>query len=224
MGWLMNPIIGVMKWALTFCYGLTAHMGFPNYGLAIIILTVIIKVILYPLTVKQVKSMKAMQDLAPKLKALQEKYKDNKEKLGQETGNLYKQAGVNPVAGCLPMIIQMPFLIAIFYALRSYSYVSDPSFLWIKSLAQSNPADPYYIIPVLAAATSFVMSKQTSTSSTGEMAQQAKMMLYFMPLFIGYITNTFPAGLGIYWVISNLVQIIQQWWLYHKPAAQGEAR
>lgn len=218
MGWLLDPISNMMQAGLTYCYNATAAMGIPNYGLAIILLTVVIKVLLYPLTVKQVKSMKAMQDLSPKLKALQEKYKDNKEKLNQEVAKLYKDSGVNPLAGCLPLLIQMPFLIAIFYALREYQYASDPSFLWIKDLSQAG--DHYYILPVLAAATTYVTTKQTGTDPS----QQNQMMQLFMPLFIGYITTTFPAGLGLYWVVSNVVQIVQQWWLYRGKAKQGEAR
>lgn len=207
-------LVELMKAALTFFYNITAKIGFPNYGLAIILLTIAIKIVLYPLTVKQVKSMKAMQEIAPKLKALQEKYKDNKEKLNREVATLYKEAGVNPLAGCLPLLIQMPFFIAIFFAIKEYQYVSNPGFLWLANLAQDNPSDPYYILPFLAAATTYISTKQT----TPDQSQQNKMMLLFMPLFIGYITITFPAGLGLYWVVSNIVQIAQQWWLY-KPAA-----
>jgi YidC/Oxa1 family membrane protein insertase len=219
-------LVELMKAALTFFYNITAKVGLPNYGLAIILLTIVIKVILYPLTVKQVKSMKAMQDIAPKMKALQEKYKDNKEKLQREMAQLYKDAGVNPLAGCLPLLIQMPFFIAIFFAIKEYTYVSNPSFLWIKNLAQgtsfSDPSDPYFILPFLAAATTYISTKQT----TSDQSQQNKMMLMFMPLFIGYITVSFPAGLGLYWVVSNIVQIGQQWWLYRPAAsaAQGGAR
>lgn len=208
----------LMKAALTFFYNITTQVGFPSYGIAIILLTIVIKMALYPLTVKQVRSMKAMQDIAPKMKALQEKYKDNKEKLNKEIATLYKDAGVNPLAGCLPLVIQMPFFIAIFFAIKEYTYVSNPSFLWIVNLAQDNPSDPYYILPALAALTTYVSTKQTSTEQT----QQTKMMLMFMPLFIGYITITFPAGLGLYWVVSNLVQIAQQWWLYRPQAAKQE--
>ena len=217
MTWF-DPVINLMQMALTYCYNMTVALGIPNYGLAIIVLTVVIKMLLYPLTVKQVKSMKAMSDLAPKLKALQEKYKNNKEKQQQEVAALYKEAGVNPVAGCLPLLIQMPFFIAIFFAIRDYSYVSNPSFLWLSDLAA--PGDPLYIIPVLAAATTYVTTKQTSTDGS----QQNKMMLMFMPLFIGYITISFPSGLGLYWVVSNLVQIVQQWWVNKSPNKQGEAR
>jgi len=216
---LFNFIVTWMQTALTFFYDITVSLGIANYGVAIILLTVVIKMLLYPLTVKQVKSMKAMQELAPKIKALQEKYKDNKEKLNVEVANLYKTAGVNPVAGCLPLIVQMPFLIAIFYAIRDYSYVSNPTFLWINNLSQTSPSDPYYIIPILAAVTTYFSSRQTTT----ELNQQNRMMLMMMPLFIGYLTISFPAGLGIYWVISNFIQIGQQWWVNRKPKVIGEA-
>jgi YidC/Oxa1 family membrane protein insertase len=204
--------------ALTLCYKLTVMMGIPSYGIAIILLTAVIKMLLYPLTVKQVKSMKAAQDLQPQIKALQEKYKDNKEKLQAEIASLYKSSGVNPLAGCLPLLIQMPILIAIFFAIREYEYVGTTSFLWLPDLAKgtslSDPSDPYFIIPLLCALTTYIQQKQTTT----DMSQQNRMMLMFMPVFIGYITITFPAGLGVYWVVSNLVQIIQQWWMYRKPA------
>ena len=208
-----------LQQALTFCYVITQKIGYPNYGLAIILLTVAIKIVLYPLTVKQVKSMKAMQDLQPKMKALQEKYKDNKERLQQEIASLYKQHNVNPLSGCLPLLVQMPILMGIFFAIREYQYQGPTNFLWIKNLQQgtsiSDPSDPYFIIPVLCALTTWLQQKQTTT----EMTQQNKMMLMFMPLFIGYITITFPAGLGVYWVVSNIVQIVQQWFMYRKPAS-----
>lgn len=218
----MDFLSGIVKNLLTFFYNLTVSAGVPSYGLAIILLTIAIKMLLYPLTVKQVKSMKAMSDIQPKMKALQEKYKDNKEKLSKEMAELYRTAGVNPLAGCLPLIVQMPVLIAIFFAIKEYNYVGDSSFLWLKNLSQDNPSDPFYIIPVLSALTTYIQQKQTTTDMT---SAQNKMMMIFMPLFIGYITITFPAGLGIYWVVGNLVQIAQQWWMYRKPAvAQGEAK
>jgi YidC/Oxa1 family membrane protein insertase len=209
-----------MQSVLTFFYDLTVTMGLANYGIAIILLTIAIKAILYPLTVKQVKSMKAMQDIQPKMKQLQEKYKGNPEKLNKELAALYKEAGVNPLAGCLPLIVQMPFLIAIFYALRDYHYLQQPpSFLWMTDLAQP---DSTYILPVVSALTTYIQQKQT----TSEMTQQTKMMMIFMPLFIGYISLTFPGGLVLYWVVSNIFQIFQQWFMYrNKPsAAHEEAR
>ncbi|MDT8903965.1 YidC/Oxa1 family membrane protein insertase [Anaeroselena agilis] len=200
-----------MHTALTFFYHLTIRLGFPNYGVAIILLTVAIKVLLFPLTVKQVKSMRVMKELGPQMKGLQEKHKDDKLKLQKEIADLYKKAGVNPLAGCLPLLIQMPFLTGIFFTIRDTSYVGQPSFLWISNLAGS---DPFYILPVLAAITTFVSSQQTMADSTA----QNRMMLLAMPLFIGFMTLRFPAGLGLYWVVSNLVQIVQQWFLYRKPA------
>ena len=205
-----------MQHVLTFFYTLTQKVGYPSYGIAIILLTVAIKLALYPLTVKQVKSMKAIQDMQPKVKALQERYKDNKEKLQTEIGALYKQNKVNPLSGCLPLIVQMPILIGIFYAIRQYEYEGPTRFLWLADLRQgtslSDPSDPYFIIPLLCALTTYLQQKQTTT----EMTQQNKMMLMFMPVFIGYITITFPAGLGIYWVVSNTVQIVQQWFMYRR--------
>lgn len=212
-GFLSN----IMQTALTFFYNLTVNMGVASYGIAIILLTIAIKAVLYPLTVKQVKSMKAMQDIQPKMKQLQEKYKGNPEKLNKELASLYKEAGVNPLAGCLPLIVQMPFLIAIFFAIRDYHYVQQPpSFLWMTDLAQP---DPTYILPILSALTTYIQQKQT----TAEMTQQTKMMMIFMPLFIGYISLSFPGGLVLYWVVSNLFQIFQQWFMYrNKSSVAGE--
>ena len=227
----MDFLSGIIKNLLTFFYNLTVSAGIPSYGVAIILLTVAIKMLLYPLTVKQVKSMKAMTDIQPKMKELQEKYKDNKEKLSKEMAELYKNAGVNPLAGCLPLIVQMPVLIAIFYAIKEYDYIGDAGFLWLKTLtfvdpnlpaSFTNPSDQFYLIPILSAVTTYIQQKQTMTDTS---SAQNKMMMVFMPLFIGYITITFPAGLGIYWVVGNLVQIAQQWWMYRKPTvAQGGAK
>ena len=201
-------IVDFMRSVLTFFYGLTGTMGFANYGVAIILMTIAIKLVLYPLTVKQIKSMKGMQEIQPKVKALQEKYKGNPEKLQKEMKELYAQAGVNPLAGCLPLLVQMPFLIAVFYVLRDYHYLQDPpSFLWVQNLSLP---DPTYVLPVLSALTTYLQQKQTTT----EMTQQTRMMMIFMPLFIGYISLSFPAGLVLYWVASNIFQIVQQWYMY----------
>ena len=135
---------------------------------------------------------------------IQEKYKNDKQRLNMELANLYKQENVNPLAGCLPLLVQMPIMIGIFYGIRDFHYVGPANFLWIQSI--SNP-DPMYILPVLSALTTFVQSKQTMPDTS---SAQNKMMLYFMPLFIGYISFSFPAGLVLYWVVMNLMQIGQQ--------------
>ena len=191
-------------------YQLTVSAGIPSYGMAIILMTVVIKMILYPLTVKQVKSMKAMQELQPKMKRLQEQYKTNPQLLQQEMQKLYREAGVNPLAGCLPMLVQMPILMAIFYALKDATYEGgNPSFLWMPSLSE---ADPYYILPVLSALSTYLTSRQT----TDESNQQMKMMMYVMPIFIGWMSMNFAAGLVIYWITMNLVQVVQQWFIFRE--------
>ncbi len=217
MGELFDVFIGFLQSFLTIFYQFSTAIGMPNYGVAIILMTIVIKVLLYPLTVKQVKSMKAMQDLQPKVKKIQEKYgKKDPQRMQQEMAALYKEAGVNPVAGCLPLIAQMPLLIGIFYAIRDYTYLNTPSFFWIQNLSE---ADPTYFLPILSAVTIYIQQKQTM--STGSDAnQQAKIMMYMMPLFIGYISLTFPAGLVLYWAMSNIMQIIQQWWMYRSDEGQ----
>ncbi|MCF0157602.1 YidC/Oxa1 family membrane protein insertase [Veillonella caviae] len=209
---IFNPIVELMRTLLTYAFQLTEMVGFPSYGVAIILLTIVIKAILAPLTVKQIKSMKAMQELQPRMKAIQDKYKNDPQRMQQEIGNMYKEMGVNPLAGCLPLLVQMPFLIAIFYALQNYPY--DPNFvqfLWLPSLGET---DPYYILPVLSAVSTWLMSRQTSQGATGAAASQQKMMMWFMPLFIGYISLNFPAGLVIYWIVSNVFQFVQQHFIY----------
>jgi len=204
---IFDMFISWLEQILELFFQLSSTLGFESYGIAIILMTIVIKMILYPLTIKQVKSMKAMQDIQPEMKRLQEKHKKNPEMLQKEMARIYKDAGVNPLAGCLPLIAQMPILMGMFYALQNFKYAGDPSFLWLANLSLP---DPYYVLPVLSALTTFIQQKQTTT----EMNQQMKMMMIFMPIFIGWISLTFPAGLVIYWVISNITQIFQQWWMY----------
>lgn len=209
---IFQVLVDFMRTLLTYCYNLTQAVGFPSYGIAIIILTIAIKAVLAPLTAKQVKSMKGMQKLQPKMKEIQKKYKNDPQRAQQEIAKMYKELGVNPLSGCLPLLVQMPFLIAIFYALQGYPY--DPayeSFLWLPSLGE---ADHLYILPVLSALSTFVMSKQTAGDNSGVAAGQQKLMQIFMPLFIGYISLNFPSGLVIYWVVSNVFQMIQQFFIY----------
>lgn len=179
--------------------------GFPSYGIAIIVLTVIIKVALLPLAVKQIRSMKGMQELQPKIQAIQKKYKGDRAKISSEMQRLYRENHISPAAGCLPLLIQMPFLISIYYALMGFPY--DPaheSFLWLDSLAAP---DTTYILPALAALSTWVISWQTTPKNV---QGSQKTMLYIMPLFIGYISITFPSGLVIYWVVCNVFQFVQQ--------------
>ena len=211
LSFLFDSFIAFLQAILTVFYNISGYIGFANYGVAIILMTIVIKILLYPLTVKQIKSMKAMQDLQPKMKELQEKFKDKPEKLQQEMAALYKNSGVNPLAGCLPLLAQMPILMGIFFASRDYSYIGDPTFFWLSNLSV---ADHIYVLPILSAVTTYIQQKQTMNDDN----PQTKMMMYFMPIFIGYISINFPSGLVLYWVVSNIAQIIQQWWMYRDEA------
>ena len=208
---MFDSFIAFLQAILTVFYNISGYIGFANYGVAIILMTIVIKILLYPLTVKQIKSMKAMQDLQPKMKELQEKFKDKPEKLQQEMAALYKNSGVNPLAGCLPLLAQMPILMGIFFAIRDYKYIGDPTFFWLSNLSV---ADHSYVLPILSALTTYIQQKQTMNDDN----PQTKMMMYFMPIFIGYISINFPSGLVLYWVVSNIAQIIQQWWMYRDEA------
>ncbi|GEM_PF-33024 len=202
---LVGLLADWMRIALQFCYEMSTDFGLPSYGIAIIVLTILIKIVLLPLAVKQIRSMKAMQELQPKIQEIQKKYKGDRAKISSEMQKLYRDAHVSPLAGCLPLLIQMPFLVSIYYALQGFPY--DPaheSFLWLDSLASP---DSTYILPVLSALSTWVISWQTTPKNV---QGSQKTMLYIMPLFIGYISLSFPSGLVIYWVVCNIFQLIQQ--------------
>ena len=217
---LLSPIESLLQLVLGGLYNVNSMFGLVSYGYAIILLTIIVKFLLYPLTVKQVKSMKAMQEIAPKMKKIQEKYKDNPQVMQQKVAAMYQEAGVNPLAGCLPLLVQMPILMGMYYSLYNLEYPSADAaqFLWLPSLSQ---ADPYYILPILNVLTTFYQTRQTSDMSNPQM----KMMMLIMPLFIGFISINFPSGLVLYWVVMNICQILQQWWIYREggPAEQAKA-
>lgn len=199
----------VMRVCLEFCYKMTEDLGFPSYGIAIIVLTIIIKTLLLPLALKQIRSMKAMQAIQPEMQKIQKKYKNDPQKLREEMGKLYKENGASPLSGCLPLLIQMPFLVSIYYALQGFAY--DPaheSFLWLESLAVP---DETYILPILSAASTFVISWQTTPKDA---PSNQKTMLLLMPLMIGWMSLNFPSGLVIYWIVCNLYQLVQQTIMY----------
>lgn len=205
----MDFLSGIVQQVVTVLYHFTGTLGLANYGLAIILMTIIIKLALYPLTKKQIESTKAMMEIQPLMKELQVKYKDDKERLNQELAKLYQSRGVNPLAGCLPLVVQMPILFAIFYGIRDFAYEGPANFLWMSSIADP---DQLYILPVLSALTTYIQTRQTMTDTK---SMQNQMMLYFMPIFIGYISISFPAGLVLYWVVMNIMQIAQQAYMNH---------
>lgn len=215
---IFAPIEYLMNLVLTTLYSLTAMLGVPSYGLAIILLTILIKILVYPLTKKQLQSMKAMQRLQPQMKKLQEKHKDNPKLMQQKLMELYQKEGVNPMSGCLPMLIQMPILMGMYYTLFSFDYGgAPPSFAWLPSLSEP---DPTYALPFLSAATTFLQQKMMSTADAN---QQMRIMMIIMPIFIGWISLQFPAGLVLYWVTMNVVQIVQQWWTNRQGDDDKEA-
>lgn len=178
-----------------------------NYGLSIIILTVILKIVFYPLTAHSLKSMKEMQKVQPQLLAIREKFKDNKEKLNKEMMDLYKRYKINPLGGCLPMVLQIPVFLALYEVLYvAIELRQAPFFLWITDLSEK---DPYYISPILMGASMFIQQKMTPTTAD---PMQARIML-FMPIIFTVMFLSFPSGLVIYWLVNNVLSIAQQYYV-----------
>lgn len=175
-----------------------------NYGYAIILLTVLLKGLFVPLTHKSYKSMKAMQALQPKIQELQKKYKDDKERLNRELMEIYKKNKVNPVGGCLPMLLQIPFFIALYNILYTTIELRQaPFLLWIKDLSDK---DPYYVLPIIMGITMVIQQKMQPTQMD---PAQAKMMM-FMPVVFTFLFLNFPSGLVLYWLTNNILTIGQQ--------------
>jgi YidC/Oxa1 family membrane protein insertase len=217
MDWLGVPILRLLNWV-------NHYVG--NYGLAIILLTVISKVLFYPLTVKSMRSMKAMQTLAPQVNALRSKYKSDPQRLQQETLELYRKHHVNPMGGCLPMVAQIPIFYALYLALSVSVDLQGAPFLcfgrafgvelWICDLASQ---DPTYVLPILMGITMFVQQKMTPAAGD---PRQAKMMLV-MPFVFTFMFLNLPSGLVLYWTVSNVLQVLQQWYMDRSKGA-GAAR
>jgi YidC/Oxa1 family membrane protein insertase len=198
MKWLAMPLLISIKFLNSYVH---------NYGIAIIILTILIKIIFWPLGNKSYKSMKEMQKLQPKIAELREKYKSDKAKLSQETMALYKTHKVNPLGGCLPMVIQIPVFFGLYKALMySIELRHAPFYWWIQDLSAK---DPYYITPIIMGATMLVQQKMTP--SMGDPMQQKIMM--FMPVVFTFLFVNFPSGLVIYWLFQNVLSIGQQYYI-----------
>jgi YidC/Oxa1 family membrane protein insertase len=198
-GWvrILRPDVWLLR-PLQWLYGVTG-----NYGVAIIIITVIIKLLFYPLTWKSFKSMQAMQHLQPQMKRLQDMYKNDRQKLNEEMMKLYREQKVNPLGGCLPMVVQIPVFIALYQVLYASIELRHAGFMWwIKDLSA-----PDYPMALLMGASMVV--QQWMTPTTGD-PRQAKMML-FMPIIFTFMFLNFPVGLVIYWLVNNLLTIAQQY-------------
>jgi YidC/Oxa1 family membrane protein insertase len=192
---------------------------FGNYGIAIIVFTFLVRIVMLPLSMQSMKSSKAMQELQPQIAALQKKYGKDKEKLSQEQMKLYKEAGVNPLAGCLPTIIQMPIWIGLYSALSILSTTPEfqTPFLWLANLAaMPNTSDILgnlsdFILPVLTVVTQFVTQKMMTPPTQDPQAQSMNSMMSIMPLMFGFFCLQVPAGLVVYWVASNIFSMVQQY-------------
>jgi YidC/Oxa1 family membrane protein insertase len=205
---------GWFKWlAIPALFILNFLQGFVvNYGIAIIILTTLIKIIFWPLGNLSYKSMNEMKKLQPKIEAMKEKFKNDQAKIGAETMALYREHKVNPFSGCLPMLIQIPVFFGLYKALMySIELRHSPLFFWIQDLSAK---DPYYITPIIMGATQFISQKMTP--AMGDPMQQ-KLML-FMPIIFTFFFLNFPSGLVIYWLFNNILQIGQQYYINKKLA------
>ncbi len=204
-----------MLQVLGFFYSIGGH----NYGVAIILLTVAVKIALYPLTLASTRQMAAMQKIQPKFEKLKAEHKDKPDKFQQEIMALYKENGVNPLGGCLPMLIQIPIFIALFMALTSPEFKAvlasaggAATFLWIKDISLK---DATMILPVLIGVTTYWSQKTMPSAGSND---QMKAMMMFMPIFITIISIEFAAGVQIYWVAQNLITVAQQLYIVRAKA------
>ncbi len=215
-GWfdiVAKPMLWGLNWANKYTH---------NYGIDIILLTILIKIIFYPLSLKSYKSMKEMQKLQPQIAKLKEKYKDDKEKLNREMMGIYKTKGINPLGGCLPMIIQIPVFFALYKVLiGAIEFRHAPFMLWINDLA--SPEDlfsfsvagytvPLRVLPLVMGITQVLQQKMTPTTAD---PMQEKMML-FMPIVFTFLFWGFPSGLVLYWLVNNVISIAQQMYINKK--------
>jgi len=181
-----------------------------NFGISIIVVTILIKILLLPLTLKQDKSMKEMKKLQPELEKIKQKYANDKQMLNIKTMELYREHKVNPLGGCLPILVQLPILIALFGVLRNGIIPKDSSFLWLKL----SDKDPFYILPVLNGAVSFLQQKLMGTSDNPQM----KNMMFVFPILMIYISYRMPSGLQLYWLTSSILAVVQQYFIMKKGA------
>jgi YidC/Oxa1 family membrane protein insertase len=243
-------VVAPLTQGLIFLHDLIQGVGAPySWGFAIILFTLIVKIVTLPLSLQQVRSMKATQELQPELQKLQKKYAKDKEKLAQAQMELYREHGVNPLGGCLPMLIQFPILIGLYqalYRLASTGEIIGQRFLWIPDLAFPTreiglkwvlPSSPefigwtaalYLILPVLTVVTQIVMQRMTASRTASKDPQQAAMQqtMLIMPFMFGFITLQVPAGLTLYWVTSNTFSLVQQYLITHwedlLPSKEGK--
>ena len=250
-----DAVLGFFEGVLTFLHNMVEPVfGVHSWGWAIILLTLIVRVFLLPLAIKQTRSMRGMQAIQPQMKEIQkkykvdrelmrkdpEKYRAKKQKMNEEMMALYQQEGVNPAASCLPLLAQAPVFIALFWTIRGMDELADAPFYFFTDFIQpgadgftglgalvSTAGWPGWLLIVVMSGTMFVTQKQmmARTAATGQdnpMAQQQKILLYVMPAFLAVISFQFALGLLLYWVTTNIWQVVQQWIILRE--VQGEAK
>ncbi|UCG52606.1 MAG: membrane protein insertase YidC, partial [Candidatus Latescibacterota bacterium] len=218
---IFRPVSQGILWSLVKLYKVI-----PNYGIVIIILSVFTKILFYRLTHKSFKSMRDMQALQPKLQALKEKYKDDRQKISQETMKLYKEAGVNPLGGCLPMLLQMPVFIALFNVLRNTIELRRAPFAgWINDLSQQDVlfrlpvslpfiGDAFSVLPILMGAGMLFQSKiGGSIAGPSSSATQPKAFTYMLPIVFTVLFYRMPSGLVLYWIVNTVLSVAQQYYI-----------
>jgi len=215
--WICYPLV----WVLNLFNG-----WIPNFGIAIILLTILVRVLFWPLTHKSTVGMRRMQELQPKMKDIQKKFKDNPQRLQQEMWQLYRTEKVNPMSSCLPMLVQIPVFIALFNVLRSAVELRYAPFLWIADLSEPEalfagwfPFGGLNVLPILMALSTGLQS--AFTPSTGDKNQQ-RMMMIFMPAMMLFMFYSFPSALSLYWFLSNLFSIVQMWLIRRQTARKTE--
>lgn len=211
---IFDPVINVMGVVLLYFHN---TLGAP-WWLSIVFLTALVRTVLFPLTVKQVRSMRSMQDLKPDLDKIKTKYPGNRQKQQEEQMRLYQERGINPLGGCLPVLVQMPVFIGVFYVIRRFGGFhgtppTQPDFhtggiLWFQDLSN---ADPLYILPILSAVTMLLSMEITNKS----MEPQQRWLMRLMPIGITAFLWTFPAGLFMYWITNNVFTFLQNYAIYN---------
>lgn len=214
-GWLW-PISVIIFWIMHKIFLLVR-----NWGWAIVITTILIKILFYPLTAKSFRSMARMREMQPRMQALKERYGDDRQALSKATMELYRKEKINPLGGCLPMVIQIPVFIALYYVLiESVQLRQAPFIFWIHDLSTK---DPYYVLPILMGI-SMLCQQWLSPTSTDPTQQK---MMWVLPIVFTIFFVNFPAGLVLYWLVNNIVQVLQQWYVnktFEKHKAKVQAR
>jgi YidC/Oxa1 family membrane protein insertase len=233
----VEPLIQLLSWLTTQLHALPLPSWLSAYGVALVFIAILVKVVTFPLTATQMRSMRRMQELQPELKRLQKVHKDDRETLARAQMDLYKEAGVNPLGGCLPLLIQLPVLWGLFQAINAmgtnpsfHRYVTE-QFLWLTDLSQPEPTPtsdprglPFLLILMVASQFLYQRFMTPPTTSDGDaQAEAMRSVMKFSPLIFGFLFLKFPAGVVLYYLAFNLASVVQQWFLNRESGIQGVA-